>query len=189
MAKQFIDTLLFWMIHIFWGINRQSTAIPTVQSQEGSVVSNIILNRESSQSIAYITIYRDMAWERAYSGWLNKRGSITNQSRISYTFYENWIDLVCWTLNFVVLILLCYRLLVSLLNTVSKRMLQNTCSFIVPRVLDVHLRSAPHIRIHMYVCIYIYICNIYIYTYVWYTTYDDCPIFPIPKRDIWWWLI
>ena len=56
-------------------IKRESTAIPKVPTAGGF-------------------------WD--YSGGLSNREAITDQTRISSTFFENWIDLGCKTLNLLV---------------------------------------------------------------------------------------
>ena len=81
-----------------WGsYNRRSTANQSRSQRCQSRESSLVCNTDSAQRIVKtlldITVFRDMAWARAYLGGFNNCGAIADQSRTNRGFHRHFLKI------------------------------------------------------------------------------------------------
>ena len=84
-------------------INRESTAIPTVSIAGGFCRIRHYCVQRIVKTLLHITVFRDMAWARTYSGGFTNRGS--NQSRTNRGFHRHFLKIeLIWVVRLLTLL-------------------------------------------------------------------------------------
>ena len=73
--------------------NRPSTAIPTVSIAGGFCRMRRYFAQRIVKTLLHITVFRDMAWARDYSGGFNNRGAIADQPRTNRGFHRHCLQI------------------------------------------------------------------------------------------------